>query len=318
MNRFTRTLSIASASLFASQLYAADGMPLLDGSWNSIACELRPQAGQDGVQPWHLKRNIAFSGNRIDAHFTTYADSKCSSPLLDLKFGGEVRVQGSSDVAPGAMEVDLVVNDYLRITPLAEAFTGFLNSAEAGACGAESWKVGGEQDVFGTGCSLMGIAANSPTNEFEVLYVAGGQLYFGARPVNGMSLDSPDARPKALQVPLQLGAGGITRQVGSGDARVPQVVETVMFEQQDDADPEAVREFFESITVKMNQNDTLLYRTVAQADGGKWLCVNYWLSREAMETLNAQAQEWTDDFAAMGELAKMDTFVLESYSISGD
>lgn len=86
-----------------------------------------------------------------------------------------------------------------------------------------------------------------------------------------------------------------------------------MFEQADGADPQDVRAFFETITQKMNQNDTLLYRTVAQGENGRWLCVNYWTNRPDMETLNAQAKSWADEFAAMGTFVKPSSFELTSY-----
>lgn len=314
----TRTPLIATtvaALCAASPLFAQETMPELSGTWQSMACELRPQAGQDGIQPWYLTREVTFAEGRIDAHFTTYADAECSAPLLELRFGGDVVVHGQSDVAPGARNVDLIVNDYLTVTPQMEGFAGFLNSADPGACGTQDWAVGVEQDVYATGCTVMGVAPETPTNEYEVLHVSAGLLYFGARPVDGTSLDGPDTRPTALQMPLQLTEGGMTRHVGAGDGREPTHVEIVTFRQAEGADPDEVRAFFEAITNRMNQNDTLLYRTVAQGPDGTWLCINYWTSREDMETLNAQAQTWTEEFASMGALADPSSFALTSYAI---
>lgn len=111
MKKLHHLVSAAVLAATSTPAMAAEGMPELDGTWTSIACELRPQAGPDGVQPWYLKRIVVFADNRIDAHFTTYADADCASPLLDLKFGGDVIVQGTSDVAIDAKEVDLIVND---------------------------------------------------------------------------------------------------------------------------------------------------------------------------------------------------------------
>ncbi len=285
----------------------------LNGAWESIACELRPQAARDGVAPWYLRRSINFTPGRIDAHFTTYTDPSCSMPLVELKFGGDVIVRGPSDVADGAKEVDLIVNDYLTVTPRMQGFVEFLQTAEAGACGSEAWSVGLEQDIFQTGCSVMGVAANSPTTEFEVLHVSAGHLYFGARPIDGQPLAQPEARPTALQMPLKRRSGGQSQKVGADDLRVPRHVEIVLFEQADGADPTKIRAFFEAITQKMNQNDTLLYRTVGQGEDGTWLCVNYWTNRPDMETLNAQAQSWSEEFAVMRDLVKIDSFKLTSY-----
>lgn len=306
-------MHLLTAGVLAAPASAQDTTIDLGGTWESIACELRPQVGQDGIAPWYLKRSITFAPGRIDAHFTTFADPTCSTPLLELKFGGDVNILGASDVAPGAREVDLIVNDYLTITPQMDGFAGFLNSAQAGTCGANEWTVGEEQDVFDTGCSVMGVAANSPTTEYEVLHVSAGHLYFGARPVDGLPLAKPDDRPTALQMPLKRLEGGVTQKVGVDDLRVPKHVEIVLFKQAEGADPADVRAFFEAITQKMNQNDTLLYRTVGQGEDGSWLCVNYWTSRPDMEALNAQAQSWAEEFAAMGELVDPRSFRLTSY-----
>lgn len=303
----------AACALLTTPAWAEDKAIDLEGTWKSIACELRPQASQDGVAPWYLKRSIVFGSGRIDAHFVTFADAQCSAPLVDLKFGGDVNLLGASDVAPGAVEVDLIVNDYLTVTPRMEGFAAFLNSAEAGTCGSDAWTVDAEQNIFETGCSVMGVSANSPTTEYEVLHISAGHLYFGARPVNGQPLAQAEDRPTTLQMPLKRSEGGQTQKVGADDLRVPKHVEIVLFEQADGADPAEVRAFFEAITAKMNQNDTLLYRTVGQGENGAWLCVNYWTSRPDMETLNAQARTWADEFAAMGALVKPNSFRLTSY-----
>ena len=306
-------IAVFAAGLITAPAFAQDQAIDLDGTWESIACELRPQVGQDGIAPWYLKRSITFVPGRIDAHFTTFADPTCTAPLLELKFGGDVNVLAPSDVAPGAREVDLIVNDYLSVTPQMEGFAEFLNTAENGACGANEWAVGVEQDVFETGCSVMGVAANAPTTEYEVLHVSAGHLYFGARPVDGLPLAEPTDRPTALQMPLKRLEGGMTQKVGADDLRVPKHVEIVLFEQVEGADPAEVRAVFETITEKMNQNDTLLYRTVGQGEDGTWLCVNYWTNRPDMETLNAQAQSWAEEFAAIGQLVRPGSFKLTSY-----
>ena len=93
---------LLGSALVPATSFAANGMPELEGTWISQSCELRPQPGPDGVQSWFLTREIVFSGERIDAHFVTYADASCSAPLLDLKFGGPIEVLGDSSVVDGA------------------------------------------------------------------------------------------------------------------------------------------------------------------------------------------------------------------------
>ncbi|MEM6987318.1 MAG: hypothetical protein AAF499_12355, partial [Pseudomonadota bacterium] len=102
MKRLSILSGVGCIALWAAgvQNAAATEMPshALHGEWHSLACELRPQAGPDGIQDWYLKREITFSGNRIDAHFTNYADRDCSTPILELRFGGDVSILGPSPV----------------------------------------------------------------------------------------------------------------------------------------------------------------------------------------------------------------------------
>ena len=82
----------------------------------------------------------------------------------------------------------------------------------------------------------MGVAANTPTTEYEVRHVSAGHLYFGARPVDGQPLATPEDRPTTLQMPLKRLSGGMTQKVGADDLRVPKHVEIVLFEQADGAE----------------------------------------------------------------------------------
>lgn len=178
-------------------------IPIINGSWKSIACELRPQQNADGsVGQWWLTRDITFENESIQAKFTTYTDAGCQQALQVLSFAGSVEVVKESSVIPGAYDAILTIDDYVRFTPLAEGFAGFLNSAGKGNCGTESWAVGVTQDVLETGCTVLGLPAGEPTVEYEVLGVFSDHLYFAARPVDGSFMTSPEKRVHALQVPL--------------------------------------------------------------------------------------------------------------------
>ena len=173
----------------------------LDGRYASIACEVRPQPNQDGTMgEWWLKRDITIANNRIDAVFTTYAGPGCGFPLQELHFGGRIEIVGPSDVAEGAVEADLTIDDYVRIKPLAEGFAAFLNGAPDGACLSAEWTVGQERDILEEGCLVLGVQPNTPTVEYEVLVRRGDMIHFGARPTDGSFLVSPDKRPSALLV----------------------------------------------------------------------------------------------------------------------
>lgn len=200
-----RTL-IAAALLTTTPLaVAADtAANKLDGRWESLSCELRPQVGQDGaVAEWWVTRQIEIRDNRIEARFTTYGQPSCDFPLNELHFAGKVDVLGPSAVAETAVEADLTIDAFVNITPKAQPFADFLNSMPAGACGAEAWDVGTAQAIHETGCMLLGVEPGKPTIEYEILANIGGMLYFGARPVDGTFIDDPAKRPGALLVPLR-------------------------------------------------------------------------------------------------------------------
>ncbi len=195
-------LSLIGIAAMGSAAQAADGMPELEGRWKSIACELRPQQGQNGISPWFLQRDIVFKGNIIDAHFSNFADASCTVPLYDLHFVGTVKVNGDSKVSKEAKSADIIVDKLVELTPRVEGFAGFLNSAGKGACGTDLFKVGSTQNVRETGCKPIGLPPNAVTTEFETLLVHNGGLFFGARPIDGSMLLKPENRPTALQVPV--------------------------------------------------------------------------------------------------------------------
>lgn len=205
MNTSSRSLC-AAAMLLATftQIASADTQTDIIGSWSSVGCELRPQQNPDGsIGQWWLTRAIDFEEGRIDATFTTYADAGCQTTLHELHFAGSVEFGDASELAPGAREAKLTIDEFVRFTPRADGFRDFLNSAEPGACGNSTWELGKAQDVLKTGCNLLGLQPDSPTIEYEVLAVVGNQLYFAARPVDGSFMTSPDKRVYALQVGLR-------------------------------------------------------------------------------------------------------------------
>lgn len=164
------------------------------GQWVSIACELRPG-------PQYLTRDFTFEEDRWFGIFPNYADPVCSEPTLVFKAEGPYALGESLPVAEGAVAGEFVI-DTIRLTPQSQAIVDFLNSAPDGDCGVDTWEIGVEQDVSETGCTLLGIDLSEPITEYEVVLVRDGYLFFGARPLDGSGLSSPESRPTALQVPL--------------------------------------------------------------------------------------------------------------------
>ncbi|MEM1289015.1 MAG: hypothetical protein AAGH60_11740 [Pseudomonadota bacterium] len=176
----------------------------LDGTFASLACEVRPQPNQDGTMgEWWLTREVTIDADMIEAVFTTYAGPGCGFAVQELEFAGRIEIVGQSDVIDGAVEANLTIDDYVRIKPLAEDFASFLNSAPEGVCLTAEWSVGVARDILADGCGFLGVEPNTPTVEYEVLAVDGDIIYFGARPTDGSFITSPDKRPQALLVDAQ-------------------------------------------------------------------------------------------------------------------
>ena len=197
------TALLLSATTLMGTAYSNTKTEII-GSWSSVGCELRPQQNADGsIGEWWLTRTITFEADRIEAEFTTYAEAGCITPVNTLHFAGKTELLNPSDAIKEAYDAKLTIDEFVRITPLADGFTGFLNSAGAGACGTTEWKNGEAQDVLPTGCTVLGIKPNVPTIEYEVLAVIDNTLYFAARPVDGSFMTSPEKRVHALQVGLR-------------------------------------------------------------------------------------------------------------------
>ncbi len=176
--------------------------PELVGEWQSLSCEVRPVPAQSGVgvEPTFLRREITIENGQLAAKFRFFGDADCTFPVWDVAFSGDINIVGDMNmVADGAVQANLI-NDRASVTPQADFFVDLLNSGQA--CGANTWEAGIEQAVLPIGCDVLGFAPNSLLTEFETLLAKDGLLYFGARPVDGSSLSSPDDRPTTLQLPL--------------------------------------------------------------------------------------------------------------------
>lgn len=163
------------------------------GQWVSVACELRPG-------PQHVTRDITITETAWSAVIVSYADPACTTPFLTLDITGPVIYGEAHPLAEGAVESDFVI-ETLALTPANEFAVDFLNSADAGTCGAEAWAVGVTQDVTETGCGLVGFA-ELPSTDYDVTFVRDNYLFAGARPLEGGGFEEPEDRPTAIQVPL--------------------------------------------------------------------------------------------------------------------
>ena len=158
------------------------------GGWVSTGCEAYDN-GQGGEN--YLTRSFDLTDSTWGLDLVIYGDAACSYPLFSIRIDGPYSLGARSTVVDGATEgtFGFASNVWTALDQgMADTFTG-------AGCGAEPWTVGTPQDVSGTGC--IGVAhpiAECP-EEYDVIALSGGQLFFGER-VTDMCQTS--GRPTAL------------------------------------------------------------------------------------------------------------------------
>ncbi|RKH19298.1 hypothetical protein D7X74_07115 [Corallococcus sp. CA047B] len=201
-----KNLSLAAIATLclATQALAAEP-PSIVGHWKSTQCEVRPGAGD---QKYYVKRDFTYSKTDSKAVITFYVDGTCdeAKKMSRVVITGPYAVRSpaidKAGATQGASPAHFLFST-LKITPLAEGFAQYLNSAPPGTCGTQKWTVGKEQDVTGTnGCSVI-FSFNTCPWEQDVVKVTGDELFFGARPATGGCNADATHMPADLQVPLK-------------------------------------------------------------------------------------------------------------------
>ncbi len=174
------------------------------GRWTSLATELRPSAQKnaDGtLKPFYLQRAFtALPGDRFELSITNFADASGKLPLAKIVIRGHMLWRGDHPVAAGAQKVDFVADEAYEVTPLLQGFTDVLN--QIAAQGYAKWEVGQTQSVFGKSFAPFGLAAGKNFMEYDLVYLAHGMLFWGARHIDGRGFDTEQNRPTNLQIPL--------------------------------------------------------------------------------------------------------------------
>jgi hypothetical protein len=174
------------------------------GDWVSIAAELRPSAAKnpDGsLKPFYLHRSFqAGAGDRFTLTIVNYADAGGSVPLARIAIRGHMLWRGPHPIAAGAQKVDFVADEGYEVTPLVQGFADVLN--QVAAQGHGRWEVNGTQSVFGKAFVPFGLAQGRNFMEHDLVYLAHGMLFWGARNVDGRGFDTEANRPTHLQIPL--------------------------------------------------------------------------------------------------------------------
>jgi hypothetical protein len=174
------------------------------GNWESIAPEVRPSAAKnaDGsLKPFYLKRTFEYlPSDRFELEIINSADPYGAVPLARIKIGGHMLWHGPHPVAPGAQKVDFVADESYEVTPLAPGFADVLN--KVASAGYAPWAVNSSQSIFGKSFVPFGMKEGTNFMEYDLVYLRGDLLFWGARNIDGRGFDTEQNRPTNLQIPL--------------------------------------------------------------------------------------------------------------------
>ena len=174
------------------------------GDWESIAPEVRPTASKnaDGsLKPFYLKRAFKYlPSDRFELEIVNSADPYGAVPLARIKIGGHMLWQGSHPIAPGAQKVDFVADESYEVTPLAQGFADVLN--KIASAGYAPWAVNTPQSIFGKNFAPFALKEGTNFMEYDLVYLKGDLLCWGARNIDGRGFDTEQNRPTNLQIPL--------------------------------------------------------------------------------------------------------------------
>ena len=174
------------------------------GNWESIAPEVRPSAskGPDGsLKPFYLKRTFKYQpSDRFELEIINSADPYGAVPLARIKIGGHMLWQGPHPIAPGAQKVDFVADESYEVTPLAQGFADVLNKVASAGYGP--WAVNAPQSIFGKAFAPFALKEGANFMEYDLVYLRGDLLFWGARNIDGRGFDTEQNRPTNLQIPL--------------------------------------------------------------------------------------------------------------------
>lgn len=174
------------------------------GEWISIAPEVRPSAikSPDGrVKPFYLTRTFKYSPeDKFELTILNLADPYGKIPLAKLFIAGHIVWQGDHLISPGAQKVNFVASASYEVTPLLQGFADAMN--QLAADGFDNWEVNRTQSIFKKSFPPFGLTADRIFAEYDLIYLDGDLLFWGARHVDGRGFDTEENRPTNLQVPL--------------------------------------------------------------------------------------------------------------------
>jgi hypothetical protein len=172
------------------------------GNWQSIAPEVRPSKNADGsLKPFYLKRAFKYlPSDRFELEVVNSADPYGAVPLARIRIGGHMLWRGSHPIAPGAQKVDFVADESYEVTPLVQGFADVLN--KVASAGYAPWAVNAPQSIFGKSFAPFALKEGTNFMEYDLVYLRGDLLFWGARNIDGRGFDTEQNRPANLQIPL--------------------------------------------------------------------------------------------------------------------
>ncbi len=174
------------------------------GDWVSIAPEVRPSASKnaDGsLKPLYLSRAFKYlPSDRFELEIVNSADPFGAVPLARIRIAGHMVWQGPHPIVSGAQKVDFVADEAYEVTPLLQGFVDILN--KVASSGYAPWAVNASQSVFGKTFLPFGLKEGTNFMEYDLVYLRGDLLFWGARNIDGRGFDTEANRPTNLQIPL--------------------------------------------------------------------------------------------------------------------
>lgn len=175
----------------------------LMGTWMSLAPEVRPSKHPDGtIKPFYLSRTFVYQrDDRFQLTVMNFADASGKVAIAKIEITGHMRWRGDHPVAPGAQKVDFLADEAYAVTSLLPSFADALD--KIASAGYAKWEVGKPQSIFGKSFAPFGLVEGRNFMEYDLVYLAHGLLFWGARNVDGRGFDTEDNRPTNLQIPME-------------------------------------------------------------------------------------------------------------------
>ena len=174
----------------------------LVGEWVSLAPEVRPSKNPDGsLKSFYLTRDFRYSeGDRFELVIMSMADPFGKTPLSKIAIRGHMFWRGEHPIAPGAQKVDFHADEAYEVTPLHVGFANLLN--QVARSGYDEWRVAHMQSILGKSFPPFGLTEGKNFQEFDLVHLTRGMMFWGARHADGRGFDSEENRPTNLQIPL--------------------------------------------------------------------------------------------------------------------